>query len=208
MLRVPLDWMSSLELSDDPEFAEVLGVLLGDGCVSQFLSNGKTILEVAFTGNESEFLYYRDFVKRIIELHFPVHGRLISRGDNTTRLHFRSVKLARYLLSLGIPLGKKRDASIPQGVIRSGLFIHFVRGFYHAEGSIYRRYSKQYAGHGRKYDHLLSLQFRCKLKTLMFGVYTGLIAMGLKPTKMSEKEWGLHISLYESAADRTVSRTG
>lgn len=186
--RIALLTVSFPDSPVDEEFTEMLGVLLGDGCISRFLSDKKWILEVAFTGNQSEFLNYRDFIKPVIENRFPVKGRLLLRGDNTVRLHFRSVKLARYLLSLGIPLGKKRNASIPLAVTRGGQFIPFIRGFYHAEGSIYRRYSKQYPGHARVYNHLLVLQFRCKLRTLMFGAYDGLIELGLRPTKMGKKD--------------------
>jgi intein/homing endonuclease len=172
----------------DSDLAEVIGLLLGDGCISRFFSANRTRLEVAFTGNLCEFDYYRGFVKRTIERHFPLKGQLILRGDNTVRLHYRSTRLASFLLSIGVPLGRKTDARIPEFVSRAGQDIAFVRGFYQAEGSLYRRYSRKYAGHRRIYSNLMVLQFRCKLKTLMGELRDVLLKLGLKPNRIGERD--------------------
>jgi hypothetical protein len=172
----------------DPELAEVIGLLIGDGCVSGYFSSGRYRLEVAFTGNLSESEYYRWFVKRTIERYFPLKGRLILRGDNTVRLHYVSTRLARFMLSIGLPLGKKTDAHIPRYILESGQILHFLRGFYHAEGSIYRRYSKPYGKHRKVYSDLMVVQFRCKLKTLMAQVRSELVALGLNPNKLSKED--------------------
>jgi hypothetical protein len=168
--------------------AEFLGVLLGDGCISRFVSEGKVKFEVAFTGNPSEFHYYRDFLKPLIEGLFPLKGQLRIRDDNTVRLHFRSKRLAIYFLSLGLPLGRKKDASIPSCIRGRELTVAFIRGFYHAEGSIYFRYSKQYAYHARRYDYLKVVQFRCKLKTLMRQLYAAIKGLNIIPTRLSAKD--------------------
>ena len=193
----------------DEEVAELPGVLLGDGCLSEFFSNRRRILETAFTGHSSEYEYYRDFLKPVIEARFPIKGRLLSRGDNTTRLHFRSVRLARYFLSLGVPLGKKIDASIPKAIVERGYFLAFVRGFYHAEGSVYRRYSRPYANHARTYDNELVVQFRCKLKTLMLEMHTGLIESGLNPTRLTMKDGVCTFRFtHQSQIERFVKMVG
>jgi hypothetical protein len=171
----------------DSRMAEFLGMLIGDGCISRFISQGRVKFEVAFTGNLSEFDYYNDFLKPVVEGLFPVKGRLLVRDDNTVRLHFRSKRLAMYFLSLGLPLGKKKDASIPLRVTGRRLLVAFIRGFYHAEGSIYRRYSKKYPYHSRKYDRYQVVQFRCTLRTLMMQLHNGIKALGIVPTRLSEK---------------------
>ena len=172
----------------DSRMAEFLGMLIGDGCISRFVSEGKEKFEIAFTGNPSELNYYANFLKPLIEGLFPIKGRLRIRRDNTIRLHFRSKRLAQYFLSLGLPLGKKRDASIPNQVKGRELVKSFIRGFYHAEGSIYFRYSKQYPYHARMYDNLLVVQFRCKLRTLMMQLREAVIGLGIVPTRMGEKD--------------------
>ena len=168
--------------------AEFIGVLIGDGCISRFTYRGKIIFELAFTGNPSELSYYGRFLKPQIERVFPIKGRLRIRDDRTIRLHFRSKRLAMYFLSKGIPLGKKKDASIPLCVRTRPLMTAFVRGFYHAEGSIYYRYSKRYPYHAKHYRNLLVVQIRCKLKTLMMQMHRAVIGLGLKPTRLGEKD--------------------
>jgi intein/homing endonuclease len=128
------------------------------------------------------------FLKPLIEDLFPIKGRLRIREDNTTRLHFRSKRLASYFLSMGLPLGKKSDASIPARVTGTHSITAFIRGFYHAEGSIYHRYSKRYPYHARKYGNLLVIQFRCKLRTLMLQIHQAVKGLGIIPTRLTEKE--------------------
>jgi len=180
--------MRSFSARVDADIAEFLGVLLGDGCISRFVYRGKEIFEVAFTGNLAEVGYYRDFLKPVVEGRFPVKGRLWVRDDNMVRLHFRSKRLSAHLLSLGLPLGKKKDASIPPSVIGNRLIIPFIRGFYHAEGSIYYRYSKRYSHHAKHYNNLLVIQFRCKLKTLMLQLHHAVERLGFGPTRVGEAD--------------------
>lgn len=168
--------------------AEFIGVLIGDGCISRFTYRGKIIFELAFTGNPSELTYYKSFLKPQIERVFPIKGRLRIRDDNTIRLHFRSKRLAVYFLSMGIPLGKKQDASIPRCIETRPLITAFIRGFYHAEGSIYYWYSKRYPYHAKHYRTLLVIQLRCKLKTLMIQLHKAVIELGLKPTRLGSKD--------------------
>ena len=174
--------------SVDPQLAEALGMLLGDGCISRYVSMGRTRYEVAFTGNPSEMMYYRRFLKPALERRFSVHGRLWLRDDGTVRLHFKSVRMASYLLSLNVPLGKRSDAALPLGISgNNNLLISFIRGLYHAEGSYYHRYSKKYGGHKRVYHQEMVIQVRMKLRTLMKQVHDALKSLGLFPTRLTAK---------------------
>lgn len=168
--------------------AEVLGVLLGDGCISRYHSHNRVNLAVAFTGSNSEFGYYEDFVKPTLESWSNVKGYLYRRKDNTTRFRIFGARLAMQLISIGIPVGRKVDAMIPSCVFESGKIIDFIRGIYHAEGSIYRRYSKRYNTHVRVYDNLLSLQIRMKLRTLMHQINSELIKLGIVTNRLTEKD--------------------
>jgi hypothetical protein len=170
------------------DIAEVIGVLLGDGCLSRSTSQGHTAFQVAFTGNTHEFWYYRDFVQPTLESAFGVEGHLYHRKDNTTRYHIFSKDLVFYFNSIGIPIGKKRDASIPSPILDQGLSVPFIRGIYHAEGSIYRRYSRPYNRHIRTYDNLLVIQIRMKLVTLMREIRAELATLGILPNRLTEKD--------------------
>lgn len=161
---------------------------MGDGGVYRYISRGHSVYEVAFTASPSEYWYYESFVKPTIDSAFSVRGRLYLRSDNTTRLRIGSKKLVTYFAGLGIPVGKKTDASIPQEIIEQGLVIPFIRGIYHAEGSIYKRYSKMYNRHKKVYSNLLVIQIRMKLRTLMNQMRTEIVKLGIVPNKLTEKE--------------------
>ena len=177
---------ASLIITD--EIAEVLGVLLGDGCVSRTLQEGNFYYQVAFTGSTSEFWYYKTIVKPTLESSFGVEGRLYLRNDNTTRYHIAGRKLALALIDLGIPLGRRHDACIPPAILEAGLVVAFIRGFYHAEGSIYRRYSKMYNRMKKVYDNLLVIQIRTKLPTLMRQLHHELRRLGIDTNKLIIKD--------------------
>jgi len=171
-----------------PDVAEVLGVLLGDGCVCRYSYKGKDAYQVAFTAGPTEFSYYETFIKPTIESAFHVRGSLYLRKDNTTRYHIHSRKFAEQLISLGLPVGKKIDAAIPRVVREANQVVPFIRGIYHAEGSIYRRYSKRYNTHVRVYDNLLNIQIRMKLGTLMTQIREELIDLGILTNRLTVKD--------------------
>ncbi len=171
-----------------PELAEVIGLNLGDGGIYQYLSQRQSSYQVAFTASPAEYLYYQDFVKPTIDTTFAVKCRVYLRNDNTTRLRVGSKRIVLYLASLGIPIGKKLDASIPPEILKQGLVKHFIRGIYHAEGSLYRRYSKMYNTHRKVYSNLLVIQIRMKLRTLMNQIRTELVNLGIHPNRLIEKD--------------------
>jgi len=170
-----------------PEIAEVLGVLIGDGCLRVSRSGRSQVSQVAFTGSASEFWYYEEFIQPNLEFAFGVTGRLYLQNDNTTRYHIVSSRLVVELSQMGIPIGKKHDASIPPCVTESGQVIPFIRGIYHAEGSIYRRYSKRYKEHAKVYGHLLNIQIRMKLRTLMRQIHEEINKLGVLTNRLTEK---------------------
>ncbi|MDG6901025.1 MAG: hypothetical protein JRM80_03595 [Nitrososphaerota archaeon] len=152
------------------------------------MSRGRPYFEVAFNASPSEFGYYRTLVKPTLESELGVSGRLYLRSDNTTRYHIFGMKAACYFMEIGIPAGKKRDASIPKVIIGSGQAVPFIRGLYHAEGSLYRRYSKQYACHARLYSNLLMIQIRMKLGTLMAQLRHELSSLGIATNTLGSKD--------------------
>ena len=46
-----------MEPSLDHKLAEVVGVLLGDGCISEYRADSRVFREIAFTGNRKEAGY-------------------------------------------------------------------------------------------------------------------------------------------------------
>ena len=182
--------------------AESLGVLLGDGCLSKYLYKGTENYVVAFTGSSSEYWYYEQVIQPTFRTEFGVAVSLYLRSDGTTRYHIAGVRTVRTLLSLGIPLGKKHDACIPPAVIRSGKVIAFIRGLYHAEGSIYRRYSKMYNRMRKVYDNLLVIQIRMKLPTLMRQIHEELLKLGIMTNRLGSKDGVYTLRITDQAMIR------
>jgi hypothetical protein len=161
---------------------------LGDGCLCKSTLPSYSVNLIAFTASASEYPYYESFVKPTIESTFGVAGRLYLRNDNTTRYVINNKELVTYFMSLGIPVGKKRDASIPRSVLDQGQSIPCIRGVYHAEGSIYRRYSKPYNTHIKVYDNLLVVQIRMKLMTLMSQIHSELTNLGIRCNRLTNSK--------------------
>jgi intein/homing endonuclease len=171
------------------DLAEVVGLNIGDGGVYRYFWGRKNYSSiVAFTASAGEYWYYESFVKPTIDRAFSLSSHLYLRSDNTTRLTIGSKKLVDYLVSLGLPIGKKIDVSIPTAILDQGFVVPFIRGFYHAEGSIYRRYSKMYNRMRKVYDNLLTIQIRTKLKTLMNQLREELMKLGIRPNRLLEAE--------------------
>jgi len=145
------------------------------------------VAEVAFTGNSGEWSYYRNFIRPVIIKRLRARGYLGLTRDGTVRLHFTGKELRVFLDAHRIPVGKRRDAEIPPPIRRKPALLRaFIRGFYHAEGLIYRRYSKAYKGHARLHNRLLVIQFRTKLRTLTMQVRQAIMGFGVATTKLSE----------------------
>ena len=154
----------------------------------RYVSETNRSYQVAFTASPKEYWYYDSFVKPTIDSAFSVNGRLYLRSDNTTRLHVSSKRFVDFMEWIGLPVGKKHDASIPEVILKRGLVVPFIRGLYHAEGSIYRRYSKMYNTHRMVYSNLLVIQIRMKLKTLMSQIRDEIVKLGIIPNRLTEKD--------------------
>jgi len=163
---------------------------------------GREYYVVAYTGSSSEYWYYEQVIQPTFRAELGVAGNLYKRKDGTTRYHIRGEKVATAFLSLGIPLGKKHDACIPPAVFESGKVIEFIRGLYHAEGSIYRRYSKMYNRMKRVYDNLLVVQIRMKLPTLMRQIDDELLKLGIKTTRLGSKDGVYTLRITDQAMIR------
>ena len=93
---------------------------------------------------------------------FNCRGRLFIRKDNSTRYHIRSRKVFEFLKNLGFPVGKKGPTlQMPKIILSNNkLSLARIRGLWNTDGSIYRRYTKQYKNHARLYDNYLVMELK------------------------------------------------
>lgn len=96
--------------------AEVVGTLLGDGCLSKYWDsyNSRDRYEIVFTGHVHDYNYYCLIIQPIFIKEFGTKGQLYLRKDGSTRYHIRSKRIFTFFGSIGIPIGKKKRFRIPE----------------------------------------------------------------------------------------------
>jgi len=135
-----------------PYLAKILGYLFGDGCV--YFSGGKGYVcaygseeDMAALKSDLAHLGYSATIIRRRRDHRIVDQYGVKEfSSENHELHVTSTSLARLLVSLGMPLGKKTSTnySIPEWVMNSKRWIKrlFLAGFFGAELSSPQTHSK------------------------------------------------------------------
>jgi len=169
------------------QIAEITGALIGDGCLSEYhsKSEGRIRRQALFTGHlVHDKPYYVKRLRPLIKISFNTQGYLQERPSfNCIRLVLGS-GVFDFFKSLGLPVGKKENLSIPPKIMQNPLFaVPCVRGIFDTDGTIYRRYSKAYQGHGRIYDHLV-IQIKMKAPIVIKQIKSILERQGIKSNKI------------------------
>ncbi|NYZ80100.1 hypothetical protein H0N95_02515 [Candidatus Micrarchaeota archaeon] len=169
--------------------SEIMGALLGDGCLSTYWSNSEKTqrYEIAFTGHIGDYKYYESKIQPVFKQELGVSGRLFKRG-NSTRYHVRSRKTFEFFKKLGVPVGLKKNSKmeIPKDIAKnSRLTRSFIRGLWATDGSIYRRYSKNYGNQKRVYNYV-NLQLKMKAPELIKQVDEFLRKDGFKTNAVTQ----------------------
>ena len=96
------------------EFAELFGILTGDGYVGQYKLPNRIVSAIEIVGNKlKDFDYIQGFTLRIIKNLFNITPKLYVReNQNTVRLIINSKEIVNFLKEEGFPLGKKGTALI------------------------------------------------------------------------------------------------
>lgn len=124
--------------------AELLGILFGDGHLSQYQVSVTTNLETDFK--------HAVFVKKLIQDLFSVSASILKRlPQNTVNILASSRALVEFISGLGMPVGNKlkRLLRIPAWILSRPVYKRaFIRGLFDTDGCIYlevrRRKSKIY----------------------------------------------------------------
>lgn len=157
-------------MDSEEKLALFLGMLSGDGCLSiKHNGEGYRNYPIDFCNNDKRLVLLFD--ELFYDL-FGIRGKISSRHRPGRKLiwHFlkHSVKIAKYLISLGFPEGVKRDSLRLMPFIRGGdakIKLAFINGIILTDGHI--RIS------GRLHFHLGSKSFIEDLAA-MFYELTGI----------------------------------
>ena len=117
-------------------FAEFYGIMLGDGCVYSNL-NGICISGNSILDNH----YYNFYLSRMIQELFNVKPHIYyTKNTKSIRCAIYSQEIAKFLVELGFPKGKKKLANpiIPLFIMnKNTLLKSCLRGLNDSDGSVY-----------------------------------------------------------------------
>lgn len=174
----------------DEELSEFVGAFVGDGCLSCYKrSNGSgNTEEIQFTGSwDKDSQYYTEIIQPILKNSFNIEGSIKHRkDDNTVRFRTTNKRLVSFLKQLGFNHGPKATTVKIHDKILNNPALHksFLRGLFNTDGSIYKRYSKQYKNHTRFYKNYKVIQFKSASKELILQTHLILSQLGFNPNKI------------------------
>lgn len=97
-----------LPLLKDKKFAEFYGVMLGDGCI---YSTGASFCITCNSSSDKD--YVEDYLSRLCYALFHIHPKMYyAKNEKAIRLVVNSVKISKFLIENGFPIGKKKKSKI------------------------------------------------------------------------------------------------
>ncbi len=155
------------------KLAELIGVLLGDGSLSQW----QVKIYLSSITDKEYALYLIMLIKEL----FETEVKLSQREKSTIELCVNSKKMVLFLNQFGIPIGNKikQNINIPRWIYeRKAWQITCIRGLFDTDGSLYidhHRYKD------KTYRHLC-IAFTNYSKNILISTYDILHKLGYNPT--------------------------
>ncbi|MFH1377116.1 MAG: LAGLIDADG family homing endonuclease [Candidatus Woesearchaeota archaeon] len=125
------------------KLAEFIGVMLGDGCVTNYENKVKKqyFSGIRVTGNsKNDFYYLTEYVYNLIFDLFGVRASYyISKNSNAINLYVNRINLVKLLRSFGLNSGnkKKNNQKIPDWIFNDKNYLKAcVRGLIDTDGSV------------------------------------------------------------------------
>lgn len=162
----------------DAELAEIVGIMLGDGCNYYNAYYHQYEVRIAANyANEQEYL--RKIVIPLFERLFGLQGKIKTQANiGTIYACFASRELCQFLSGIGIPTGRaKSKAGIPSWIKSKEQFLAAcLRGLIDTDGSIFRLSRRDY--------RLLRISFKNNNRKLLEDARQGFVSLGFHPSKI------------------------
>ena len=158
---------------------------------------------MVFTGSwEKDYQYYLDVIQPILIKNFNFPGKIIHRkDDNSLRFRIFRKGIFSFLIESGFKFGPKSDnVNIPLSILDNiSLQKPFIRGLFNTDGTIYKRYSKQYKNHPKLYSKYNVIQFKSVSPKLIEQLHLILANLGFNPNKITKTDnaWVCRITSQE-----------
>jgi intein/homing endonuclease len=170
----------------DEQVWELLGVCLGDGCLSTYLTkNSGRRYDVIFTGNSKDDInYYRNFLIPILRAKFNIAITPKIRTDSDTIcVVINNKKVFNFFNNIGMPIGRKKGKINLDDIFGYNKRVKaaILRGLLDTDGCIFARKDEGY-----RYLHIkissATLNFLMGLKKLLkeFGLPSYVHWQGLR----------------------------
>ncbi len=126
---------NSIRLPDkkDPKLAELIGILLGDGCISESYQNR---IQITLNSNE---LDYGEYIRKLFNNLFDIMPILkFRKKERAIDIQVFSKDLVRFLIDkVGLlPSPKWERAKLPKTYLAKGLRRYVLRGYFDTDGSV------------------------------------------------------------------------
>jgi ribosomal protein S8 len=161
--------------------AELMGILIGDGHLSNF--------QVSVTTNSQTDLDHALFSKDLIESQFKVAVHIFYRKGNTVVIVASSRNLVAFLSKKGMPIGNKirNGLRIPKWVFRKPEYGRaFLRGLFDTDGCVYL--DKHKNDKSLKLYRHIGIAFTSYAESLRNDIIILLKTFGFTPTNRSTQK--------------------
>ena len=157
------------------DLAEIIGIILGDGCL-YLDKKHKYHTIISFNLNEEQYLLH---VKALMEIYFQGYKFYTTRCHHEFLLRNVSVKVGQYLLDVGLHVGDKIKAKsdVPPWILTNDIYVErFMKGLFDTDGCVYR-----------KYDAYAQLQFKFGSEIITKSTHDILLRLRYRPTRVQRE---------------------
>lgn len=140
-----------IKLDFNEDLCEVIGILMGDGCLSKYFSkyDSRFRHEITITGHiYDDNEYYENYVIPLISKIFEVRPTPRRRPtENVIRIHISNKPIFRFLHSIGLPIGKKiNELKFTNRMLKLSKEHKFriIRGLFDTDGNLSARKDENY----------------------------------------------------------------
>ena len=161
------------------EFAEFIGIMLGDGCC-----HSKTY-QITISGGTIDGSYITEHIPKLIEYLFSKKVRFRKQTKESFDCIFNSIEVSKLLKKFGF-VSPKINCRIPRSFFyNNNILKACVRGLFDTDGGLHRHHKKS-----------AQLKFTNKSITLVDSLQEALKQLGFKPARtIDHKEKNTH-ALY------------
>jgi len=147
--------------------SEILGILLGDGCMSWNHSS----VHISIAGHKYEDREYLvEYVRPMFAKRFGISLKILYvKNQNSMIVYVRTKEVAMTLHEWEMPYGRKKLSNLTPNVALDEA--RFIRGLFDTDGCIYR-----------KYGPYLQIQFKSASSSLVEYARLCLVKLGFSPT--------------------------